>query len=56
VKLDLHLHSTASDGSLSPSALMWNARSGGLDVVALTDHDTCAGIDEALASMPAQVS
>jgi 3',5'-nucleoside bisphosphate phosphatase len=31
---------------------MWSARSGGLDVVALTDHDTCAGIDEALASMP----
>ncbi|HEX6559986.1 MAG TPA: PHP domain-containing protein [Longimicrobiales bacterium] len=52
MKLDLHLHSTASDGSLSPSALMWAARAGGLDVVALTDHDTCAGIAEALASLP----
>lgn len=31
---------------------MWAARSGGLDVIALTDHDTCAGIDEALSSMP----
>ena len=31
---------------------MWAARSGGLDVVALTDHDTCAGIDEALAGLP----
>src|SRR5688572_3790457 len=31
---------------------MWSARAGGLDVVALTDHDTCAGIDEAIASMP----
>lgn len=52
MKLDLHLHSTASDGSLSPSALMWAARAGGLDVVALTDHDTCDGIAEALASLP----
>lgn len=31
---------------------MWAARSGGLDVIALTDHDTCAGMDEALASLP----
>ncbi|MGQ0816360.1 MAG: PHP domain-containing protein [Gemmatimonadota bacterium] len=52
MKLDLHLHTTASDGSLSPSALTWAARSGGLDVIALTDHDTCAGIDEALATVP----
>lgn len=52
MKIDLHLHSTASDGSLSPSALVWAARSGGLDVIALTDHDTCTGIDEALGSLP----
>lgn len=31
---------------------MWAARAGGLDVVALTDHDTCGGIDEALSAMP----
>lgn len=31
---------------------MWAARAGGLDVVALTDHDTCAGVDEALAGLP----
>jgi 3',5'-nucleoside bisphosphate phosphatase len=55
VKLDLHLHSTASDGSLSPSALVWAARAGGLDVVALTDHDTCAGIDQALTRLPDQL-
>jgi predicted metal-dependent phosphoesterase TrpH len=55
VKIDLHLHSTASDGSLSPSALTWAARSGGLDVIALTDHDTCTGIDEALASVPGEL-
>ena len=31
---------------------MWAARAGGLDVVALTDHDTCAGVDEAMAGLP----
>jgi hypothetical protein len=31
---------------------MWAARAGGLDVVALTDHDTCAGIDDAMARLP----
>ena len=47
MRIDLHLHSTASDGSLSPSALAWAARSGGLDVIAIADHDTTAGIREA---------
>lgn len=47
VRIDLHLHSTASDGSLSPSALAWAARAGGLDVIAIADHDTTAGIREA---------
>jgi predicted metal-dependent phosphoesterase TrpH len=47
MRVDLHLHSTASDGSLSPSALVWAARSGGLHVIALTDHDTTAGYAEA---------
>jgi len=37
----------ASDGSLSPSALVWAARAGGLHVIALTDHDTTAGYSEA---------
>jgi predicted metal-dependent phosphoesterase TrpH len=52
VKIDLHVHSTASDGSLSPSAVTWAARAGGLDVMALTDHDTIDGMAEALASAP----
>jgi predicted metal-dependent phosphoesterase TrpH len=52
MKVDLHLHSTASDGSLSPSAVVWAARAGGLDVIALTDHDTCAGVAEAMAALP----
>jgi predicted metal-dependent phosphoesterase TrpH len=50
VRIDLHLHSTASDGSLSPSALVWAARTAGLHVIALTDHDTAAGVNEASAA------
>ena len=52
MKVDLNLHSTASDGSLSPSALVWAARSGGLDVIAVADHDTCAGVREAMCALP----
>jgi predicted metal-dependent phosphoesterase TrpH len=52
MKVDLHLHSTASDGSLSPSALVWAARAGGLDVISITDHDTVAGVAEALSALP----
>lgn len=46
--LDLHLHSTASDGSLSPDALVREAIEARLDVVALTDHDTVAGVGAAM--------
>ena len=52
MRIDLHLHSTASDGSLSPSALAWAARAGGLDVIAIADHDTTAGIREAVKAQP----
>lgn len=44
---DLHTHSTASDGTLSPRELMARAAAQGVEVLALTDHDTLAGIDEA---------
>ncbi|MCK3655650.1 phosphatase [Pasteurellaceae bacterium Macca] len=44
---DLHSHSTASDGVLSPSALLERAVEKGVSVLALTDHDTVAGIAEA---------
>lgn len=44
---DLHSHSTASDGSLSPSELVRHAHAQGVDVLALTDHDVTAGLDEA---------
>jgi predicted metal-dependent phosphoesterase TrpH len=41
---DLHTHSTASDGSVAPAALVAGARAAGLAVVGLTDHDTIDGI------------
>lgn len=44
---DLHSHSTASDGTLSPVELVEKARASGVDVLALTDHDTLDGFAEA---------
>ena len=44
---DLHSHSTASDGTLSPTALVQRAAEHGVDVLALSDHDNTAGIGEA---------
>jgi 3',5'-nucleoside bisphosphate phosphatase len=51
-RIDLHTHSTASDGTDSPAAVMAAAAEAGLDVVALTDHDTTSGWDEAAAALP----
>ena len=48
--VDLHTHSTASDGSETPSALVDKAVDLGLSALALTDHDTLEGIDEARTS------
>ena len=45
-KIDLHTHSTASDGSDSPTKLLENAVSVGLSAVALCDHDTISGLEE----------
>jgi predicted metal-dependent phosphoesterase TrpH len=47
VRIDLHTHSTASDGSLSPGELLHAAAEHGVGVLALTDHDTTAGLAEA---------
>ncbi len=47
---DLHTHSTASDGTLSPNELVNNAHTQGVEVLALTDHDTTAGLAEAQAT------
>ena len=48
--IDLHTHSTASDGTESPAAVVTSARRAGLEVIALTDHDTAHGWDEAAAA------
>jgi predicted metal-dependent phosphoesterase TrpH len=48
--IDLHVHSTASDGSLFPGGVVRRAAGAGLRAIALTDHDTLAGIPEALAA------
>lgn len=50
--IDLHTHSTCSDGLLTPAALLALAARRGLAAIALTDHDTVAGLDEALAHGP----
>lgn len=47
--VDLHTHSTASDGSASPATVVSAAREAGLTAVALTDHDTLGGLAEARA-------
>ncbi len=51
--IDLHTHSRASDGSLSPGDLVAHAASAGITVLALTDHDTIDGLAEAAAAAPA---
>ncbi len=45
--IDLHTHSTASDGIYSPTELLQRAKGIGLRILALTDHDTTGGLDEA---------
>ena len=52
--LDLHSHSTASDGVLSPSSLVDYAWERGVTTLALTDHDTLDGLDEASSRALAQ--
>ena len=50
MRIDLHVHSSASDGTDPPAEVMRRAARAGLDVVALTDHDTVAGHAEAAAA------
>jgi len=47
-KIDLHIHSTASDGTLSPEEILTTAQDLGLAAIAITDHDTIEGCKEAL--------
>lgn len=51
-RIDLHCHSTASDGTLTPAQLVTAGAEAGLDVMAITDHDTTGGWDEAAAARP----
>ena len=50
MRIDLHTHSTVSDGTDPPAALVHKAAEQGLDVLGLTDHDTFDGLPEALAA------
>jgi predicted metal-dependent phosphoesterase TrpH len=47
LNIDLHTHSNCSDGSLTPAELVARAAAAGVEVLALTDHDTVAGIEQA---------
>lgn len=49
IKIDLHMHTTYSDGAFSPTELVLKAKSTGLDVISITDHDSINGIKEAMA-------
>jgi 3',5'-nucleoside bisphosphate phosphatase len=53
MRIDLHAHSTASDGTDTPAQLVAAAGAAGLDVLAITDHDTTRGWAEAIAGRPA---
>jgi predicted metal-dependent phosphoesterase TrpH len=52
VRIDLHVHSSASDGTDSPPEVVRRAAAAGCDVIALTDHDTLAGIPAAAKALP----
>jgi predicted metal-dependent phosphoesterase TrpH len=53
LNIDLHCHSSVSDGVLSPGEVVWRAAANGVDVLALTDHDDVAGLAEAQAAADA---
>lgn len=53
MKIDLHCHSTRSDGTYAPAEVVLRAHQAGVKVLALTDHDTLLGIDEARAAAEA---
>lgn len=50
MKIDLHLHTTASDGQLSPAQIVHKAAELGLTIIAITDHDSVEGVEPALAA------
>lgn len=56
MRIDLHAHTSASDGTDTPAELMQLALGAGLDVIAITDHDTTEGWTSAAAARPAGLS
>ena len=50
MKADLHLHTTASDGRISPDEIVRRAAQDGVEIIAITDHDTVNGLESALAA------
>jgi len=52
ILVDMHLHTTASDGSFSPSEVVQRVKSSGIKVFSLTDHDTTAGVHEVEDDIP----
>jgi len=55
LRIDLHIHTSVSDGSLEPAELVRAAHAAGLSLIAITDHDTTAGVPDALAAAPPQL-
>ena len=55
MRFDLHIHSNASDGSLAPADVVEGACAGNLDVIAITDHDTVAGVTAAMAAAAGRI-
>ncbi len=55
MKADLHVHSTASDGTLSPTELVRLALDRGVDVLAIADHDSVSGLPEALRALEGSI-
>jgi hypothetical protein len=53
MRIDLHSHSNASDGTEPPAEVVRRGREAGLDVLALTDHDTVGGLADAASALPA---
>lgn len=53
--IDLHIHSTASDGAYPPSEVVERAIQGGLHTIALADHDTVAGVADAIATAGSRI-
>ena len=53
MNVDLHCHSTASDGALAPALVVARAHERGVQMLALTDHDTLEGLEEARATAQA---